>query len=251
MIPLHTLANETQPPPTLPLSEVFGPTWQGEGPATGRTCGFLRLGLCNLTCEWCDTPFTWDRTRYDVKAENPDTPLGTIARQVLDLDTDLLILSGGEPLIHALPDPSCALGELLIDYLEGLEVHVETNGTLVPPPWLVGRVEHFTVSPKIGTRDPEKKRVKPKALERWAHLATTTGKVAVKYVCATPDLVDEAAEHATRWGFPPSMVWIMPEGTEAQDVLTTHRTIAPRITHHGLNTTTRLHTLLWGTERGR
>ena len=65
---------------TLPLSEVFGPTFQGEGPHAGRRCAFVRLGGCNLSCEWCDTPYTWDATRYDLALENPETPIPTIIR---------------------------------------------------------------------------------------------------------------------------------------------------------------------------
>jgi organic radical activating enzyme len=38
----------------LVVSEIFGPTVQGEGTSMGRRCGFLRLGGCNLDCAWCD-----------------------------------------------------------------------------------------------------------------------------------------------------------------------------------------------------
>src|SRR5262245_52198924 len=54
---------------SLVVSEVFGPTWQGEGPSIGRRCGFVRLGRCNLACTWCDTPYTWDWERYDPAKE--------------------------------------------------------------------------------------------------------------------------------------------------------------------------------------
>ena len=52
----------------LNVNEIFGPTIQGEGPHTGRLVGFLRLAGCNLACSWCDTPYSWDWTKYD-KAE--------------------------------------------------------------------------------------------------------------------------------------------------------------------------------------
>ena len=42
-------------PEELVVSEIFGPTWQGEGPSLGRRCGFVRLGRCNLACTFCDT----------------------------------------------------------------------------------------------------------------------------------------------------------------------------------------------------
>ena len=53
----------------LVVAEIFGPTWQGEGPSAGQVAAFVRLGLCNLTCAWCDTAYTWDRSRFDLRAE--------------------------------------------------------------------------------------------------------------------------------------------------------------------------------------
>ena len=52
----------------LVVAEVFGPTFQGEGPSTGQRAGFVRLGRCNLDCSWCDTPYTWDWERFDPAA---------------------------------------------------------------------------------------------------------------------------------------------------------------------------------------
>ena len=54
---------------SLAVSEIFGPTLQGEGPSSGRRAMFLRLAGCNLSCSWCDTAYTWDWSRYDKKAE--------------------------------------------------------------------------------------------------------------------------------------------------------------------------------------
>src|SRR5437764_321458 len=51
-------ADRTATRDTLVVSEVFGPTAQGEGPALGRRCGFVRLGGCNLSCSWCFAPDT-------------------------------------------------------------------------------------------------------------------------------------------------------------------------------------------------
>lgn len=42
----------------LVVSEVFGPTVQGEGPSLGRRAAFVRLGRCNLECTWCFVPET-------------------------------------------------------------------------------------------------------------------------------------------------------------------------------------------------
>ena len=37
------------------VSEIFGPTVQGEGPLIGRPSVFVRTGGCDYRCRWCDT----------------------------------------------------------------------------------------------------------------------------------------------------------------------------------------------------
>ena len=37
------------------ISEIFGPTIQGEGPLIGRPTVFVRTGGCDYRCTWCDT----------------------------------------------------------------------------------------------------------------------------------------------------------------------------------------------------
>lgn len=226
----------------LPVSEVFGPTWQGEGPHTGLRTGFVRLGLCNLSCEWCDTPYTWDTSRFDVAKEAPSTPVPQVHERLRALAVDTVCLSGGEPLVHR-----AHLEDLLVPEWTW---HAETNGTIAPPSYWAHHVAHTTVSPKINTRDPAKKRIKPAALARWNALAQQ-GKAAFKFVASRPADLDAVAEVAYMVGIDPAHVWVMPEGTQPEQVLGTHRLLAPYIEERGWNTTTRLHVLLYGPERGR
>lgn len=228
---------------TLPLSEVFGPTFQGEGPHTGRRCGFVRLGLCNLSCEWCDTPYTWDNTRFDVKAECPDTDVEEIGAKVKALGVDLMVLSGGEPLMHRakLRDLLHACGPVAW--------HVETNGTIPPPEWWPAEVEHTTISPKINTRDRESKRLKPITLGVWAAFARND-RAAFKFVATSVDDLDTIAALARTYHIPKRAIWVMPEGTTSGAVLRHHRDLADAVLSAGYNTSTRLHVLLWGDTRG-
>lgn len=226
----------------LPLSEVFGPTFQGEGPHTGVRTGFVRLGLCNLACEWCDTPYTWDNSRYDVAKECPPTTIADIHASLRELRVDTVCLSGGEPLMH-----KAKLKTLLSPEWTW---HCETNGTISPPAWWSRYVEHTSVSPKVSTEDPYKKRIKFGALSEWNALAVQ-GKAAFKFVVQVPEDFDRVQEVADLVGIAPCNIWIMPEGTEPEDVMRHHRAIEPLIIERGWNTTTRLHTLLYGSERGR
>lgn len=232
---------------SLPVSEVFGPVWQGEGPHAGRVCHFVRLGMCNLSCSWCDTPFTWDATRFDVKAESPEHTGPQLAALLPSgRNPGLVILSGGEPLIHQ--------GNPALQYALDVapwEVHAETNGTIAPNAWALARIVHFTVSPKVVFQgDPEKKRLKDAPLRAFAALARN-GRAAFKVVVADAEEVDAAARFFDAWDIPTHARWVMPEGVTADAVLTHARDIADAALEHGLNLTLRQHTLMYGTERAR
>ena len=92
---------------------------QGESTQAGRLCFFIRLAGCNLNCTYCDTDYA------------RDTDSGTamtvehIVSQAKLSKVRLVEITGGEPLIHAYTPILC---QALLD--EGLEVMVETNGSL-------------------------------------------------------------------------------------------------------------------------
>ena len=100
----------------LDVVEIFH-TIQGEGPYTGQPAVFIRLGGCNLSCEFCDTEFE----------EYTTETLGSITQQVKKLagnTTTLVVITGGEPLRQ----PINALCQALLD--TGYTVQLESNGTL-------------------------------------------------------------------------------------------------------------------------
>jgi 7-carboxy-7-deazaguanine synthase len=168
--------------------------------------------------------------------------VGDIHQRLRGMHVDYVCLSGGEPLMHA-------------SRLDGLMTpewkwHAETNGTIVPPDYWHTLAQHTTVSPKINTRDKHKKRIKPVALRAWNEYARA-GAACFKFVCAKPSDLDLVGQVVHDIGIDDEHVWIMPEGTNAATVLPRHRALAPHIEARGWNTTTRLHTLLWGEERGR
>ncbi|NWF31173.1 7-carboxy-7-deazaguanine synthase QueE [Streptomyces sp. PKU-EA00015] len=232
--------------PTLVVSEVFGPTVQGEGPSTGRRASFIRLGGCNLHCSWCDTPYTWDGSSHDLRTELTRTLVVDLAARALEGAPQLVVLTGGEPLLHQY-QPGWA--ELLAALtVAGVEVEVETNGTIAPTAATTAAVARFNVSPKLAhAGDPEHIRLRPRAIAALR----ATGRAAFKFVCATKGDVDEAAAHAAAWGLPLSTVWVMPEGTDPVTLSHHLNAIADPAIGHGFNLTTRLHVLAWGNERAR
>lgn len=232
--------------PSLTVSEIFGPTIQGEGASLGKRASFVRLGGCNLSCTWCDTPYTWDASRFDLREQMQRMEITEILNKLLATDPRRVVISGGEPLLQQEQEGWFVLLEALYDM--GIPVEVETNGTRAPNARTEVLISQFNVSPKLGhAGDPEGKRIVPEALAALA----ACSKAQFKFVCRDKTDVDEVATLIETHNIPPHRVWVMPEGTEV-DVMITHlRKIADYAIGYGFNVTTRLHTLIWGDERGK
>jgi len=109
---------------TLQVKSIF-PTLQGEGIYTGWPAVFVRLGGCNLACDFCDTDFE-DFTGLSLEV---------ILREVEALARNgdgawvrkLVVLTGGEPMRQNIV-PLC---DALLE--KGYKVQIETNGTIYRP----------------------------------------------------------------------------------------------------------------------
>ncbi|MFJ4627162.1 7-carboxy-7-deazaguanine synthase QueE [Streptomyces sp. NPDC088847] len=231
---------------TLVVAECFGPTVQGEGPSLGRRASFIRLGGCNLACDWCDTPETWDSERFDLRQTLTRTPVDEIVARALVGAPGLVVITGGEPLLHQ-KQPGWDL--LLVRLAAaGVDIEVETNGTIPPSPFTARKVTRFNVSPKLGhSGDLEAKRINSDAI----HHLMWTERAAFKIVCQSAEDVDEAALFACAHNIPPRLVWIMPEGVDAAQLRDRLAALAEPSIAAGFNLTTRLHIAVWGTEKGR
>lgn len=228
----------------LRVAEVFGPTAQGEGPHVGHVCAFLRLSGCNLSCSWCDTPFTWDWSKYDQATESREATPAELAGLLEAMPVERVILTGGEPMLQ-----QQKLAPLLTMLTR--PVDVETNGTVYPNPDVEALVDLFVVSPKIGPSAGQLFRhtvTRTHALERYAYLARH-GKAAWKYVARDTADLDAIARHVDR--FHVEHPYVMPEGRTAFDVVERTAAIADTVVARGWRLSTRLHVLAWGDERGR
>jgi 7-carboxy-7-deazaguanine synthase len=160
------------------VREIFY-TLQGEGARTGRPAVFCRFSGCNLwtgreadraaaVCRFCDTEFVGvgpDGGKFATAEALARAVRG--AWQGNGRGRPYVVCTGGEPLLQ--------LDREAIDafHAAGLEVAVETNGTVLPP----DGIDWVTVSPKanadtILTRGNELKLVFPQEgapPERFAH----------------------------------------------------------------------------------
>jgi 7-carboxy-7-deazaguanine synthase len=227
---------------SLVVSEVFGPTFQGEGPSAGRLAMFVRLGRCNLDCSWCDTAYTWDWTRFDPDTELHRRTVGEVVAELARVNVPLLVITGGEPLLqqrHLVPLVRAAR-------TRGWRVEVETNGTIAPLPALSAMVDQWNVSPKLaGSGVDLARRWQPEAL----HALARTGRAIAKFVVRSASELDEAAAVAEAGHL--SEVWIMPEATDAATLVDRLGALAPDVLSRGWHLSSRLQILLWGDQRGR
>jgi 7-carboxy-7-deazaguanine synthase len=122
------------------VSEIFGPTVQGEGPLIGRPTVFVRTGGCDYRCTWCDTLYAVLPAYHDEWALM--TPADIIARvdELADGNPALVSLSGGNPALQPLA-PLVALGRRT-----GHAFALETQGSIAQP-WFA-ELDWLILSPK-------------------------------------------------------------------------------------------------------
>lgn len=123
--------NATDTGKMLPLVEEFH-TIQGEGYHAGEAAWFIRLGGCDVGCNWCDSRFTWDPDLF------PLVETDTIVRNAVSSGTKSVVVTGGEPLMWNL------------DYLckelkkNNILTFIETSGVFA----ISGQWDWICLSPK-------------------------------------------------------------------------------------------------------
>ncbi len=77
---------------TLVIHEIYR-SIQGETSFAGLPCTLVRLSACNLRCRWCDTPQAF--------TGGTRTPRSEVVARALSLGTQIVLVTGGEPLLQA------------------------------------------------------------------------------------------------------------------------------------------------------
>lgn len=227
-------------PSHLWVNERFGPTIQGEGRRAGELATFLRLAGCNLSCAWCDTPYSWDWGRFDHATESHRETVASVAVWAA-ASAGRLVISGGEPLLQ-----SAALTALVARLPQGHHIDLETNGTRALPVPLRMRLDTITASPKIIPSADQDLRLA--AVHPSIEFSI---RVDLKFVCSTQaDLAAVLTWLRDRPHVDPSRVWLMPEGTTPQAIGERTPALLAAAAEHGFNFTSRLHVLAFGDVRG-
>ena len=115
----------------LPLMESFL-SIQGEGYFAGKSSYFLRIGGCDVGCHWCDVKESWDPKIH------PLTEVDKIIKEVQKNSVDIVVITGGEPLMWNLDYLCHRLKEL------NFKIHLETSGAYN----ISGKFDWICLSPK-------------------------------------------------------------------------------------------------------
>ncbi|KAK4533233.1 hypothetical protein CCYA_CCYA16G4115 [Cyanidiococcus yangmingshanensis] len=280
--------------PFLLVSEIFS-SIQGEGPFSGCPSVFLRLGLCNLECAWCDTKYTWlfqesrrDRIRarvegktgvagsgskhepgdahmpqrsdmltvYDRRKElrklSVQDVLEHIERATKEIGAEAVVITGGEPLLHAKP-----LSSVVPSLLEKLRLRVEfeTNGTLTPvglTSWSRSETPrvYFNVSPKLAnSSQPVRQRLRWDVLQYFATELPNAS--AFKFVVDSEEDLAEVQQIVNRLKISTQRVWLMPQATTSAALAVAARErVIPWCLRHGFRYSHRIHVSIWDDRRG-
>ena len=200
---------------------------------------------CNLSCCWCDTPYTWDGARFDLRMTTRWMTVADVMDQLTP--TPIVVLTGGEPLLQQDRPEFHALLRALVD--AGRSIHVETNGTQVPNGMLLAHAEAIIVSPKIANAGQHRGHQDPTPAVELVNISHRPN-MYLKVVCQDRWDVGVALALARQLRWPKQRVWVMPQGTTSEQLAQRWPMIVNEAAKCGINATHRLHTLAWGDERG-
>lgn len=234
------------------VSEIFGPTIQGEGALIGLPTVFVRTGGCDFRCTWCDSLHAVDnRYRHEWRPMTADEIWG----QVLDLSGNMPLmvsLSGGNPAIQPLG------GLIRTGRAEGYRFALETQGS-VSRDWFAN-LHMLVLSPKPPSSGME---TDWRALAACVEVALGGPDIVLKFVVF--DEQDYAFARAAAARFPHLPVHLQPgnhtpPGAEERDAAIDIEGIMQRMRWlvekamsdcwYEARVLPQLHVLIWGNKRG-
>lgn len=230
----------------FPVSEIFE-SIQGEGNLAGVNSLFIRFQLCNLTCIWCDTKYTW--TKF---SDNFTTfELSGLQNLIGTSEKNHIIFTGGEPSLFRLD---------LLAKDKKKKFHVESNGTIIPTDSLnmelrdgvkierhgmdeeIIRNFNWVISPKLSN---SKQEIVPEAIHFWAVQDYSV----FKFIVGSLTDLEETTGFILKFKINKSKVYIGLLGTTVESQIKPE--LVDEIIKRGYHFSPRLHILLWGQKRGK
>ncbi|WP_028880209.1 7-carboxy-7-deazaguanine synthase QueE [Terasakiella pusilla] len=232
----------------IQLSEIFGPTIQGEGALIGLPTIFVRTAGCDYRCDWCDTLYAVDTIHADQWYKATAAEIMTEVERLSNNTPLVVTLSGGNP---AMPD----LEELLdLGHAKGYRFAMETQGSLARP-WFA-KIDYLTLSPKGPSSLMKTDWQKLKECRNFAGENTQTSLKVVVFDETDYDYARQAA-----LALPDVPVYLQPgnhrpnaeDAADIEGVLDRLKWLAEKVAQdewYEAKVLPQLHVLIWGNERG-
>jgi 7-carboxy-7-deazaguanine synthase len=236
------------------VSEIFGPTIQGEGPLIGRPTLFVRTGGCDYRCIWCDTLYAV------LPAYRSEWKFMT-APEIL---ARVNLLAGGKPILVTLSGGNPALQPLesliRLGRCHGHTFALETQGSMAQP-WLA-ELDWIVFSPKAPSSGIE---TDWNAFEACLRAARGQPRCALKIVIFDDADYGFARHVSARYSALPVYLQVgnsapfapieraVNEASDVHRLLKRFRWLAEKVTSdHWFDATVlpQLHVLAWGNKRG-
>jgi organic radical activating enzyme len=226
----------------LVVSEIFK-SIQGEGPKAGAPSVFLRLGRCNLRCNFCDTKYA---SFHEYSKEWQAFDIEDVIKKVIEIRGNAwnFVLTGGEPLLQ---EKQLAL---LIGKVASLfrSIEIETNGTIVPQglPGIPSLT--FNVSVKLANSGVDREiRLKRDALLFFSECENAF----FKFVVSDENDIEEILSIVNEYYIPRYRVYLMPMAANEIELRERASKISELALGEGFNYSDRLHIRLFGSARGK
>ncbi len=233
---------------------------QGEGKNIGRPSIFIRLSLCNLYCNWCDTDYTWNWEGTPYPHQNDQNPRykkyqkelfmmelsnEEIIRQIDSFNCKNLVITGGEPLMQQ--KELISLLNALREPDKAYHIEFETNGTATPSKVLDIQTDQYNVSLKLSnSKVKEKDRLNERAITFFAQ----SPKANFKFVVDRENDLHEILKLIKQYNISPEQVYLMPQGTNPETLRQKQQWLIELCKQYGFNFTDRMHIHIYGNKRG-
>lgn len=211
---------------------------------TGTPSVFLRTTGCNLRCWYCDTPYTsWN-------PEGQQRPWRDVLHEILAIDCEHVVLTGGEPLLQR--DVTPLTSELT---RAGRLITVETAGTV----WREVQAGLLSISPKLSNSTPRETEDQPWAARhnglREQHSVVrrmlSEARCQFKFVIDTPADLEEVERYLVQLPeIRRDQVWLMPQAITRDALVERRGWLEPLAIERGFHYAHRLHIELYGNTRG-
>ena len=231
---------------TLRISEIFGPTIQGEGALIGQPTIFVRTGGCDYRCSWCDTLFAVEsKFRHDWKPMSAPEIIDEV--KALSKNNPMMItLSGGNPATQ-----DCA-ALIKLGQAQGYRFAMDTQGSIAQD-WFAD-LDVLTLSPKPPSSNMDTDWAR---FDECLKAAGTKPQIALKIVIF--DDTDYAYAQDATARYPDLPLYLQPGNPYAEgeideaDLQSRLRDLAEKVANDNTLRATvlpQLHVMIWGNQRG-